>query len=148
LGDFALFRSALQHLVLPAVALATIPTSLIARLTRSSLLEVLRAEYIRTARAKGQTEWKIFFKHALQNALLPVVTMIGFQFGLLLGGAILTENVFAWPGMGRWIVFSVEGRDYPAVQGALLCFVTGIIIVMALTDLVHRRIDPRLRVRG
>lgn len=143
--NWEVLRSGLHHLILPSVALATIPTSLIARLTRSSMLETLRADYIRTARAKGKKEKNIFFRDALRNALLPVTTMIGFQFGLLLGGAILTENVFAWPGMGRWIVFSVEGRDYPAVQAAVLCFATGIIIVMAFTDMLLKRIDPRLR---
>lgn len=144
--DWELFSAALHHLFLPAVTLATVPMSLIARLTRASLMESMKADYIRTARAKGQSETLIFFKHAFRNALLPVITMTGFQFGLLLGGAILTENVYAWPGMGRWIVFSVEGRDYPAVQGAVLFFVVGIIVVMALTDTLHRFIDPRLRV--
>ena len=147
-GDWNLFVTGVRHLTLPAIALATVPMSLIARLMRSSQMEAVRADFIRTARAKGQTEMKIFFIHAFRNALLPVITMIGFQFGLLLGGAILTENVFAWPGIGRWIVFSVDGRDYPAVQGAILVFATGIIIVMTLTDIVHRWVDPRLRLKG
>ncbi|MBN8555347.1 MAG: ABC transporter permease [Deltaproteobacteria bacterium] len=146
-GNWDLFVSGIRHLILPAITLATIPMSLIARLTRASLMECLKADYIRTARAKGQSEWILFFKDALRNALLPVVTMAGFQFGLLLGGAILTENVYAWPGMGRWIVFSVEGRDYPAVQGAVLVFAAGIIIVMTLTDLLYRWIDPRMRIK-
>ena len=147
-GDFHLFITALHHMALPAIALATVPMSLIARLMRSSQMEAVKADFIRTARAKGQSEFKIFFIHAFKNALLPVITMIGFQFGLLLGGAILTENVFAWPGMGRWIVFSVEGRDYPAVQGAVLVFATGIILVMTLTDFAHRLVDPRLRLKS
>ncbi len=147
-ADLELFRSIMKHLILPATALATVPMSLLARLTRSALIESLKADFIRTARAKGQSERSIFFFHALRNALLPVITMTGFQFGVLLGGAILTENVFAWPGMGRWIVFSVEGRDYPAVQGAVLFFAFGIVIVMTLTDFVHRWIDPRLRVHS
>jgi len=147
-ANWKLFCSGVEHLILPAITLATVPLSLIARLMRSSLLEALRTDYIRTARAKGQSEYWIFFKHGFRNALLPVITMIGFQFGLLLGGAILTENVFAWPGMGRWIVNSVEGRDYPAIQGAVLFFATGIILIMTLTDLLYRQIDPRLRVRG
>lgn len=146
--NWELFKSGVSHLILPAFTLAMIPMSLIARLMRSSLMECLKADYIRTARAKGQSEWKIFFVHGFRNALLPVITMTGFQFGVLLGGAILTENVYAWPGMGRWIVFSVEGRDYPAVQGAVLIFATGIIIVMTLTDLLYQRVDPRLRVRA
>ncbi|MDB5038496.1 MAG: ABC-type transporter, integral rane subunit [Bacteriovoracaceae bacterium] len=145
-GDWDLFKSGIEHLILPAFTLATVPMSMIARLTRASLIESLRADYVRTARAKGQSEWKIFFKHALRNAMLPVITMTGFQFGLLLGGAILTENVFAWPGMGRWLVFSVEGRDYPALQGAILVFATGIVIVMALTETIHHRADPRLKI--
>jgi peptide/nickel transport system permease protein len=147
-GDINLFLAGLRHLTLPAIALATVPMSLIARLMRSSQMEAVRADFIRTARAKGQSEFVIFFKHAFRNALLPVITMIGFQFGLLMGGAILTENVFAWPGMGRWIVFSVEGRDYPAVQGAVLVFASGIIIIMALTDVIYRWVDPRLRLKG
>lgn len=143
--DADLFFAGLHHLILPAVALATVPMSLISRLMRSSLMECLKADYIRTARAKGQKERTLFFRDALRNALLPVITMAGFQFGLLLGGAILTENVFSWPGLGRWIVFSVEGRDYPAVQGAVLFFITCIVVVMAATDLALRLIDPRLR---
>jgi len=143
--DADLFAAGLSHLFLPAVTLATVPLSLLSRLTRSSLLDCLKADYIRTARAKGQSEFLIFLKHGLRNALLPVITMTGYQFGLLLGGAILTENVFAWPGLGRWIVFAVEGRDYPAVQGAVLFFVAGIITVMTVTDLVHQWVDPRLR---
>lgn len=146
-ADFHLFFTALHHLILPAIALATIPMSMIARLTRSSLIEVLRSDFIRTARAKGASSFQLFWKHALRNGLLPVITMAGFQFGMLLGGAILTENVFAWPGMGRWIVSSVEGRDYPAVQGAVLCFVFCIILVMMLTEFIHKRVDPRLRMQ-
>ncbi len=147
-GDIDLFLSGLQHLILPAATLATVPMSLIARLMRSSLIETLKADYIRTARAKGQSEKKIFFVHAFRNALLPVITMTGFQFGVLLGGAILTENVFAWPGMGRWLVFSVEGRDFPAVQGSTLVFATGIIVVMALTEWIQTRVDPRLKAKS
>lgn len=143
--DGALFLSALHHLILPSFALAMVPLSLISRLMRSSLIETLKADYIRTARAKGQSERTIFFKHAFRNALLPVVTMLGFQMSVLLGGAILTENVFSWPGMGRWIVISVEGRDYPAIQGSLLIFIIGIMGVMALTDKIHRSLDPRLK---
>ncbi len=146
--DFQTFWIGLQYIALPAIALATVPLSLIARLMRSSLLETLRADFIKTARAKGAPERTVFFRHALRNALLPVITMLGFQFGLLLGGAILTENVFAWPGMGRWIVASVEGRDYPAIQGGVLIFATGIIVVMAITEFVHQWVDPRLRLKG
>ncbi len=144
-GDWILLRAGLHHLFLPAIALSTVPMSMLARLTRSSLMEVLRADYIRTARAKGASPWTLFYRHALKNALLPVITMAGFQFGMLMGGAILTENVFAWPGMGRWIVTSVEGRDYPAIQGSVLVFVTSIIVVMAVTDVLHKMVDPRLR---
>lgn len=146
-GRWDIFQSALSHLILPAVALSTIPMSLLARLTRSALLESLSRDFIRTARAKGQTEWRVFFIHALKNALLPVITMVGFQFGLLLGGAILTETVFSWPGMGKFLVTSVERRDYPSIQGGLLFFVLCITLVMTLTDLILRWVDPRLRVQ-
>lgn len=144
-GDLQIFTNGLHHLILPALTLATVPMSLIARLTRSSLLETLKSDYIRTARAKGQSESRVFFKHALRNALVPVVSMTGFQLSVLMGGAILTENVFAWPGMGRWLVFSVEGRDFPALQGSILLFATGIIITMGLTEYLQRYVDPRLR---
>lgn len=146
-GRLDIFWDAVRHLTLPAIALSTIPTSLLARLTRSSLLECLSKDYIRTARAKGQSEFKIFFGHALRNALLPVITMIGFQFGLLLGGAILTETVFSWPGMGCFLVSSVESRDYPSIQGGLLFFVVCVTIVMTLTDLFLYRVDPRLKLK-
>lgn len=141
--NLQIFKSGLQHLVLPALTLATIPLSLIARLTRASLLECLHADYIRTARAKGQRESLIFFHHALRNALLPVTTMIGFQFGLLMGGAILTENVFAWPGVGLWMVFAIEGRDYPVIQSSILFFGFSILVVMALTNFIQMKLDPR-----
>ena len=119
-GDKGAFRSALSHLILPAIALGTIPLAVIARMTRSSMLEVLREDYVRTARAKGARRVRVVAVHALRNALIPVVTTIGLQVGTLLAGAILTETIFSWPGIGKWLVEAIHRRDYPAVQGGIL----------------------------
>jgi peptide/nickel transport system permease protein len=139
------FLSALKYLILPSVALATIPMATIARVTRSSMLEVLRQDYIRTERAKGLSERAVIFKHAARNGLLPVVTVIGLNFGLLLAGAILTETIFAWPGIGRYVVKAVQMRDYPAVQGCVLFFSFMFVIVNLITDLAYAFIDPRIK---
>src|SRR5664279_97961 len=120
-GDPGAFRSALSHLILPMIALGTIPLAVIARMTRSSMLEVLREDYVRTARAKGAGRLRVVAVHALRNALIPVVTTIGLQVGTLLAGAILTETIFAWPGIGKWLVEAIHRRDYAAVQGGILC---------------------------
>ncbi len=144
-GDLHLFFNSLKHLILPAVTLATIPTAIIARMTRSSMLEVLSKDYIRTARAKGLSFRLVIFRHALKNAFLPIVTVIGLNFGLLLGGAVLTETIFSWPGLGRYVVDSLSARDYPAVQGCILLFAFIMVFVNLLVDLLYFYLDPRLR---
>ncbi len=143
-GNFEAFISSLRHLILPSIALATIPMATIARITRSSMLEVLRQDFIRTERAKGLSERMVIYKHAVRNAMIPVVTVIGLNFGLLLSGAILTETVFSWPGIGRYIVNAVNMRDYPAVQGCILFFAFMFVIVNLITDIVYVYIDPRI----
>jgi dipeptide transport system permease protein len=146
-ADKGAFRSALSHLVLPAIALGTIPLAVIARMTRSSMLEVLREDYVRTARAKGAGRFRVVAIHALRNALIPVVTTIGLQVGTLLAGAILTETIFAWPGIGKWLVEAIHRRDYPAVQGGILMTATIIIAVNLVVDLLYGVINPRIRHR-
>ena len=147
-GDFQLFLNALKHLVLPAFTLSTIPMAIIARMTRSSMLEVLSKDYIRTARAKGLSQGAVVFKHALKNAFLPIITVIGLNFGLLLGGAVLTETIFSWPGLGRYVVDSLMARDYPAVQGCILFFSVIMVMVNLVVDLLYFYLDPRLRIDG
>ncbi len=139
------FQSALAHLVLPAIVLGTIPLAVIARMTRSSMLEVLGEDYVRTARAKGAPPWRVIAVHALRNALIPVVTVIGLQVGVLLAGALLTETIFAWPGVGKWLVDSVNRRDYPALQGGVLLVATMVMAVNLLVDLLYGLINPRIR---
>ena len=144
-SDKGAFRSALSHLVLPAIALGTIPLAVIARMTRSSMLEVLREDYVRTARAKGASTFRVVGIHALRNALIPVVTTIGLQVGTLLAGAILTETIFSWPGIGKWLVEAIHRRDYPAVQGGILMSATVIISVNLIVDVLYGVINPRIR---
>jgi dipeptide transport system permease protein len=139
------FLSSLSHLILPTIVLGTIPLAVIARMTRSSMLEVLGEDYIRTARAKGLSAFRVINIHALRNALIPVVTVIGLQVGTLMGGAILTENVFSWPGVGHWLVQSIYRRDYPALQGGILLIATIVIIVNLLVDLAYGLLNPRIR---
>jgi dipeptide transport system permease protein len=141
------FVSALRHLILPTIVLGTIPLAVIARMTRSSMLEVLNEDYIRTARAKGLSDLRVVGLHGLRNALIPVVTVIGLQVGTLLGGAILTETIFSWPGIARWIVGSIFSRDYPAVQGGVLLIATLVIIVNLSVDLLYGLLNPRIRHR-
>jgi peptide/nickel transport system permease protein len=136
--------SVIRHLLLPAIALGTIPMAIIARTTRSSMLEVLRQDFIRTERAKGLSERKVIYKHAIRNAMVPVVTVIGLNFGLLLSGAILTETVFSWPGVGRLVVDAVYSRDYPLVIGCILVFALVFVIVNLITDILYTYIDPRI----
>jgi peptide/nickel transport system permease protein len=136
--------SVLRHLILPAIALGTIPMAIIARTTRSSMLEILRQDFIRTERAKGLSEGKVIYKHAIRNAMVPVVTVIGLNFGLLLSGAILTETVFSWPGVGRLVIDAVYARDYPLVIGCILVFALVFVIVNLITDLLYTYIDPRI----
>jgi len=140
-------RDVLQHLALPAIALSTIPMAIIARMTRSSMLEVLRQDYIKTARAKGLSETKVVLKHALRNSLIPVVTVIGLQFGILLGGAILTEHVFSWPGVGKWIYEGVVKRDYMVIQGGTMLVATVFVVVNTLVDILYAVINPRISVQ-
>jgi ABC-type dipeptide/oligopeptide/nickel transport system permease component len=127
------------------VTLSTVPLAIIARMTRSSLLEVLRQDYVRTARAKGLAEPRVVLGHALRNAAIPVITVIGLNVGSLLGGAILTETIFAWPGVGRLVVDAIFARDYPVVQGAVLVIAIVFVIVNLLVDLSYAALDPRIR---
>ncbi len=144
-GDQDAFLDALHHLVLPAIVLATIPLAVITRMTRSSMLEVLKQDYIRTARAKGLSEYSVIFKHALRNALIPVITVIGLQISILMTGAILTETIFSWPGIGKWILEAVYRRDYPVVQGGVLLMAGLVILVNTTVDLLYVVINPALR---
>ena len=136
---------ALWHLIMPSIALGTIPMAMITRMTRSSMLEVLSQDYINTARAKGLSEKIVVLKHALKNALMPVITVVGLNFGLLLGGAILTETVFAWPGLGTWLLDSINARDFPAVQGGVLFIGTIFILVNLVVDLSYAWINPKVK---
>ncbi|PYM60937.1 MAG: peptide ABC transporter permease [Candidatus Rokuibacteriota bacterium] len=143
--DWAALVDALRHLVLPSVALATIPLAVIARMTRASMLETLSRDYIRTAQAKGLSGRVVVLHHALGNALLPVLTVIGLQVGSLLAGAILTETIFSWPGIGRWVYESIGSRDYAIVQGASLFIAVIVVVVNMLTDLLYAAVDPRIK---
>lgn len=144
-GQEGAFRSALSHLILPTIALGTIPMAVIARQTRSAMLEVLGEDYVRTARAKGLPPMRVIAIHALRNALIPVVTTIGLQVGVLLAGAILTETIFSWPGIGKWMVDSIFRRDYTSVQGGLLMIAAIIMVVNLIVDLLYGLINPRIR---
>jgi peptide/nickel transport system permease protein len=144
-GNWKVFGDAIRHLILPAIALGTIPMAIIARITRSNLLDVLGLDYIRTARAKGVKERSVVLKHAMRNAMLPLVTIIGLQFGVLLGGAVLTESVFGLPGMGKFLVDSIFVRDYPVVQGFTLIIAALFVIVNLLVDVSYAYLDPRVR---
>lgn len=144
-GQEGAFKSAASHLILPTIVLGTIPLAVIARQTRSAMLEVLGEDYVRTARAKGLPPWRVIGLHALRNALIPVITTIGLQVGVLMAGAILTETIFSWPGVGKWMVDSVFRRDYPVIQSGLL-IIAGIIMLVNLgVDLLYGLINPRIR---
>lgn len=144
-GNWTSLISALQHLILPAVTLGSFVSGLFVRMTRVNLLQTIKTDYTRTARAKGLKEHRILFKHAFRNALIPVMTIVGMQFALLLGGAILTESTFAWPGLGRFLVMSVENRDYPAVQGIVTFFALFVAGMSLLIDILNAYVDPRIR---
>jgi dipeptide transport system permease protein len=144
-GQKGAFKSAMSHLVLPTIVLGTIPLAVIARQTRSAMLEVLGEDYVRTARAKGLTPFRVFSVHALRNALIPVVTTIGLQVGALLAGAILTETIFSWPGIGKWMVDSIFKRDYVVVQSGLLIIALIVMAVNLLVDVLYALINPRIR---
>lgn len=146
-GQLNVTLQALQHLILPSVALATIPTAIIARMTRSAMLETLNQDYVRTARAKGLSQRTVVYKHALRNALLPVATVIGLQVGALLGGAILTETVFSWEGIGLWIYEGISTRDYPIVQAGVIFVAFVFTLVNTIVDLSYALLDPRIQYR-
>ncbi|WP_459872718.1 nickel ABC transporter permease [Endothiovibrio diazotrophicus] len=141
-------REAAGSLVLPAVTLGTALAAILARMVRGALIETLHEEYIRTARAKGLAEWAVVVRHALRNAALPVITVLGLQLGALLGGAVVTETVFAWPGLGQLLVEAIQRRDYPVVQGTVLLISLLYVAVNALTDVAYAWADPRVRLRG
>ena len=144
-GRFDQLWQVIRHLILPGMALATIPMAIIARMTRSSMLEVMRSDYVRTARAKGQKMFWVVYKHALKNAIIPVLTIIGLQMGMLLGGAILTESIFAWPGIGRYIYDAIGVRDYPVIQSGILVVAFIFVMINLLVDLLYGLIDPRIK---
>ena len=146
-GQWDQLWEVIKHLILPGVALGTIPMAIIARITRSSMLEVMRADYVRTARAKGLTQFWVVYKHALKNAMIPVLTVIGLQTGLLLGGAVLTETIFGWPGVGRYIFTAIGNRDYPVIQSGILVIATIFVLINLLVDLLYAYIDPRIKYR-
>ncbi|WP_409291350.1 ABC transporter permease [Peribacillus sp. SCS-37] len=142
---FDQFIEVIRHLILPGIALGTIPMAIIARMTRSSMLEVMRSDYIRTARAKGMKMFWVVYKHSLKNALIPVVTVIGLQTGLLLGGAILTETIFGWPGIGTYIYEAISYRDYPVIQSGILVVAAIFVLINLVVDLLYAAIDPRIK---
>lgn len=146
-GNWVGFKDVLSHIIMPAVALATIPMGIIARMTRSSMLDVLQEDYIRTAKAKGLGGRLVLYRHALKNAALPVVTIIGLQAGTLLAGAVLTETIFSWPGIGRWVYDAILGRDYPIVQGGTLLIALVFVVVNFIVDVLYALLDPRIRYR-
>jgi len=144
-GQKGAFLSALSHLILPSVVLATIPLAVIARQTRSAMLEVMGEDYVRTAKAKGMPGSRVVMVHALRNAMIPVITTIGLQVGVLMAGAILTETIFSWPGIGKWMIDSISRRDYPVVQSGLLLIAAIVMLVNLLVDLTYGLINPRIR---
>ena len=144
-GDFDQFFVAVKHLIMPSIALATIPMAIIARMTRSTMLEVMKSDFIRTARAKGVSMFWVVYKHSLKNAFIPVLTVIGLQTGLLLGGAILTETIFAWPGIGRYLYEAIGYRDYPVIQSGLLLIAAAFVFINLVVDLLYALVDPRIK---
>ena len=144
-GESGAFKSAVSHLILPSIVLSTIPLAVIARQTRSAMLEVLGEDYVRTARAKGLSTFRVIGIHSLRNAMIPVITTIGLQVGVLMAGAILTETIFSWPGIGKWMVDSVFRRDYAVIQGGLLLIAGIIMVVNLVVDLLYGLINPRIR---
>lgn len=139
------FVDALRHLILPAIVLGTVPLAVIARMTRSSMLEALREDYVRTARAKGMGPLRVVFIHVLRNALIPVITVVGLQMGTLMGGAVLTETIFSWPGVGKWLIDAISRRDYPVVQNGILIVATLVIITNLVVDVLYGVVNPRIR---
>jgi dipeptide transport system permease protein len=146
-GGKGAFKSAVSHLILPTIVLGTIPLAVIARQTRSAMLEVLGEDYVRTARAKGLEPKRVIGVHALRNAMIPVITTIGLQMGLLMAGAILTETIFSWPGIGKWMIDAISRRDYVVVQGGLMLVALIVMVVNLIVDLLYAVINPRIRVK-
>jgi peptide/nickel transport system permease protein len=144
--NWAAFKDAIWHIIMPAVTLSTIPMAIVARMTRSAMLDVLRQDYIKTAKAKGLSNFMVTFKHGLRNALIPVVTTVGLQFGVALGGAILTESIFAWPGVGKWMYDAVMQRDYMVIQGGTLFIAAVFIMINLCVDVLYAIINPRISV--
>lgn len=144
-GDFEAFGDVVKHLILPSITLSTVPTAIIARMTRASMLEVLSQDYIKTAYAKGVKKSKVVLHHGLRNALIPIVTITGLQLGMLLSGAVLTESVFSWNGLGSYVVNAVGSRDFPVIQGCVLVFAITFVLINLLVDLSYFIIDPRVR---
>lgn len=144
-GRFDQFVVVLKHIILPASALATIPMAIIARMTRATMLEVMQSDYIRTARAKGLSMFWVVYKHSLKNAVIPVLTIIGLQTGLLLGGAILTETIFGWPGIGRYLYDAIAYRDYPVIQSGILVIAAIFVLINLIVDLLYVFVDPRIK---
>jgi peptide/nickel transport system permease protein len=142
---FTYFLSALHHIILPAIVLATVPLAVISRVTRSAMVEVMGQDYIRTARAKGLSKRIVVWRHALKNALLPIITIIGIQFGYNLAGAVLTESIFAWPGIGSWLYNAVLSRDYLAIQGGVVFVSVAFILINLLVDVMYAYVNPRIR---
>ncbi|MDP8170152.1 ABC transporter permease subunit [Pasteurella skyensis] len=139
------FLAAVQSLILPSIVLGTIPLAVVTRMTRSSMLEVLSQDYIRTAKAKGLTQSRIIINHALRNALIPIITVVGLIVGQLLSGAVLTENIFSWPGIGKWVIDAINARDYPVLQGSVLIIAMVIVFVNLMVDLLYGVVNPRIR---
>ncbi len=144
-GNFSQLNVVVKHLLLPACVLGTISMAIIARITRSSMLEVMRSDYIRTAQAKGMRMFWVVYKHGLKNALIPVLTVIGMQMGILLGGAVLTETIFGWPGIGRYIYEAINFRDYPVIQTGILIVAGFFVLINLVVDLLYAAIDPRIK---
>jgi peptide/nickel transport system permease protein len=144
-GNLDHFNATLKHLILPAYALGTVSMAIIARITRSSMLEVMRSDFIRTARAKGMHMFWVVYKHGLKNAVIPVLTVIGLQMGILLGGAVLTETIFGWPGIGRYIYEAINFRDYPVIQTGILIVATFFVLINLVVDLLYAAVDPRIK---
>ena len=144
-GRWDAFCSTIQHMILPAICLGTVPMAIIARMTRSAMLEALNQDYIRTARAKGVSSGGILFVHAFKNAAIPIITVIGLQFGYLMGGAILTETVFSWPGVGRWVLDAIMARDFPVIAGGTLAVAGLFVLINLVVDIFYAVVDPRIR---
>jgi ABC-type dipeptide/oligopeptide/nickel transport system permease component len=143
--DYEAFWNACKHLLLPAFALGTIPMAIIARMTRASMIEVMKEDYIRTAKAKGCTKTQVIMIHGLKNALMPVITVIGLMLGTLFAGAILTETTFSWPGIGKWLVNAVNQRDFPIIQSTTLIIATIFVIINIIVDLLYAVVNPKVR---